>query len=225
MLNFKNIKTAALFLSALGFCLNLQARENIGKGNLAGKSANENPSFKSSNPLSKMGAGCLPATAQKELSVNNVRTIILNGGDMWWNLSNARYEVPKVQTGQVAKNSLFSGALWIGGITQGNLRLAAQTYRQTGNDFYPGPLQIDGSASISADRCKAFDKVWTVTRSQIAAHIDGDPLNAPVDIQQWPGNGSTGEAKFLAPFFDANNDGVYSYDEGDYPTFNQGEAG
>ena len=225
MLNFKNIKTTALFLSALGFCLNLQARENIGKGNLAGKSANENPSFKSSNPLSKMGAGCLPATAQKELSVNNVRTIILNGGDMWWNLSNARYEVPKVQTGQVAKNSLFSGALWIGGITQGNLRLAAQTYRQTGNDFYPGPLQIDGSASISADRCKTFDKVWTVTRSQIAAHIDGDPLNAPVDIQQWPGNGSTGEAKFLAPFFDANNDGVYSYDEGDYPTFNQGEAG
>jgi hypothetical protein len=56
MLNFKNIKTAALFLSALGFCINLQARENIGKGSFTGKSASENPSFKSSNPLAKMGA-------------------------------------------------------------------------------------------------------------------------------------------------------------------------
>jgi hypothetical protein len=222
MLNFKNIKTATLVLSALGLGLNLQARENIGLGKSGGNSSNVLPNIKS-NPLSKMGAGCAPATAQKELSINNVRTIILNGGDMWWNLSNARYEIPKVQTGQVAKNSLFSGALWIGGITQGNLRLAAQTYRQTGNDFFPGPLQIDGSAAISAARCKEFDKVWTVTRSEIANFQNGGTASA--DIASWPGNGGVGEAKFLAPFFDANNDFNYSSDDGDYPTFNQGENG
>lgn len=226
MLNFKNIKTATLVLGAFGFCLNLQARENIGKGNVIGKIASNNPSFQSSSPLAKMGAGCLPATAQKELSVNNVRTIILNGGDMWWNLSNARYEIPKVQTGQVAKNSLFSGALWIGGITQGNLRLAAQTYRQTGNDFYPGPLQIDGSASISASRCKDFDKVYTISRTQISNQINGVySSDYPTEIIDWPGNGQSGEAKYLAPFFDVNNDGLYNYVDGDYPTFNQGESG
>lgn len=221
MLNFKYLKTASLILSVIGF-LNLQARENIGLGKLTGKSTNVLPNIKS-NPLSKMGAGCSPATAQKELSINNVRTIILNGGDMWWNLSNARYEIPKVQTGQVAKNSLFSGALWIGGITQGNLRLAAQTYRQNGNDFFPGPLQIDGSASVSSTRCKEFDKVWSVSRVEISNFIDGE--TAATDIISWPGNGGPGEAKFLAPFFDVNNDGNYNYEDGDYPTFNQGEAG
>lgn len=225
MLNLKYIKTATFVISAFSFCLNLQARENIGKGNVVGKSI-PNVSNIKSNPLYKMGAGCSPATAQKELAINNVRTIILNGGDMWWNLSNARYEIPKVQTGQVAKNSLFSGALWIGGITQGNLRLAAQTYRQSGNDFFPGPLQIDGSASITADRCKDFDKVWTVTRAEIEKQINGEYSGGlPTDIETWPGNGSLGEAKFLAPFFDGNSNGTYEPKEGDYPTFNQGEAG
>ncbi|MEI7977397.1 MAG: hypothetical protein WCI53_01005 [Bacteroidota bacterium] len=224
MLKFKYIKTATIAITTLSLCLNVQARQNVGKGNIVLKTGNNIPTV--SNPLSKMGAGCLPATAQKELSVNNVRTIILNGGDMWWNLSNARYEIPKVQTGQVAKNSLFSGALWIGGITQGNLRLAAQTYRQNGNDFYPGPLQIDGSASITAARCKEFDRIYSVTRSQIALQIADQYGEAiPTDITDWPGNGKTGEAKYLAPFFDVDNDGIYDASAGDYPTFNDGEAG
>ncbi len=223
MLNLKYIKSTLVTVAVLTVLGNTQARENIGMG----KAANANTERKT-NALSKMGAGCTAATAQKELDINNVRTTILTGGDMWWNLSNARYEIPKVQTGQVAKHSLFSGALWIGGITQGNLRLAAQTYRQSGNDFFPGPLQIDGSASISADRCKQFDKIYKVTRSEIINHIalgtDIDPASANVNITEWPGNGGSGEAKFLAPFFDADGNGVYQPLQGEYPTFNQDEA-
>ena len=41
-------------------------------------------------------ADCEPATSQFDLDVNNIRAKILNGGDFWWNLSDARYEVPKV---------------------------------------------------------------------------------------------------------------------------------
>src|SRR6187402_2651215 len=113
-------------------------------------------------------AGCQAATAQRDLDVNNVRTTILNGGDMWWNLNNARYEVPKVESGQVAKNSLFSGALWIGGVTNGNLRIAAQTYRQNGNDFYPGPLVI-GTAFIDDATCKKANRIWKISLSEIDA--------------------------------------------------------
>src|SRR5690348_16351615 len=40
-------------------------------------------------------AGCEPPTAQVDLDINNVRTTILNGGDMWWNLNSAKYEIPK----------------------------------------------------------------------------------------------------------------------------------
>jgi hypothetical protein len=170
---------------------------------------------------------CLPATQQRDLDVNNVRTTILNGGDMWWNLSNARYEIPKVQTGQVSKHSLFSGALWIGGVSNGNLKLAAQTYRQGGNDFYPGPL-VNGIASITADRCKEFDKIWRVTLREVQAFYAATDKNAyeiPEGILDWPGNGNVanGEAARLAPYFDANNDQTYNPRDGDYPTLNNGE--
>jgi hypothetical protein len=169
-------------------------------------------------------AGCAAATAQRDLDVNNVRTTILNGGDLWWNLSNARYEVPKVQPGQVSKHSLFSGALWIGGVTNGNLRVAAQTYRQSGNDFFPGPLTM-GTASISADRCKTYDKIWKITLTEIDA-FRNNPANwsSPTDdILSWPchGDESIGEAKYIAPFVDVNGNGLYEPYLGDYPSFDQ----
>jgi hypothetical protein len=171
--------------------------------------------------------GCLPATQQRDLDVNNVRTTILNGGDMWWNLSNAKYEIPKVQAGQVSKHSLFSGALWIGGITSGNLKLAAQTYRQSGNDFYPGPL-VSGAATISADICKKYDKIYRVTLREIEAFAKSPDKvsNVPEDIENWPGNPKEddpiGIAPKLAPYFDFNSDGKYSSADGDYPTLNDG---
>lgn len=173
--------------------------------------------------LGKM-AGCLPATQQRDLDVNNVRTTILNGGDMWWNLSNARYEIPKVQVGQVSKNSLFAGALWIGGVANGNLKLAAQTYRQNGNDFYPGPLSKDG-ATVSADRCKTFDKIYRVTLREIqdlANAEDPTALDLSDDIINWPGNGDAqlGEDPRLAPFYDNDSNGLYEPRAGDYPTLN-----
>src|SRR5438552_612405 len=85
----------------------------------------------------KTDASCSPAQAQTDLAINNVRTTILAGGDMWWNLSSARYEIPI----NGKKHSLFAGSLWIGGLDAGGqLKVAAMTYRQNGNDFWPGPL-------------------------------------------------------------------------------------
>ena len=46
------------------------------------------------NQLRAAAAGCAPATAQTDLDINNIRTAILAGGDMWWDLSAAHYEVP-----------------------------------------------------------------------------------------------------------------------------------
>ncbi|MBN2682745.1 MAG: hypothetical protein JXR58_09580, partial [Bacteroidales bacterium] len=40
--------------------------------------------------------GCSPPTSSVYLEINNVRTLIHSGGDMWWDLSgNPKYEVPK----------------------------------------------------------------------------------------------------------------------------------
>ena len=84
--------------SILGFTA--MAREDV--GTTSGKTTRSNKTVEEL---------CQPSRAQSDLNINNVRTTILNGGDMWWNLSNARYEVPKVQTGQVAKHAMFAGAL------------------------------------------------------------------------------------------------------------------
>lgn len=209
-------KTSKLLL-AIGFMLftaNLFAKENI---------KSFKPDDQPTTILAK-GAGCAAATAQRDLDINNVRTTILNGGDMWWNLSNARYEVPKVQTGQVAKHSLFSGALWIGGVTNNNLRIAAQTYRQSGNDFYPGPLTI-GTASITQDKCKAYDRIWKITLSEINDFRTNPNnwFNPSEEINTWPVHvaSNVGEADKLAPFFDNDNDGRYDPSAGDYPSFDQ----
>ena len=43
----------------------------------------------------KVAAGCNPSQSKTDLDVNNVRTLILGGGDMWWNLADAQYEIPK----------------------------------------------------------------------------------------------------------------------------------
>src|ERR1019366_8804228 len=109
-----------------------------------------------------------------------------------------------------------------------NLRIAAQTYRQNGNDYYPGPLS-NGTASIGTQRCLDFDKIWSVQYVDIN-NFRNDPTiwsnNQSDDIHTWPwqGNVLLGEAAYLAPFFDVNGNGIYEPNKGEYPTFDQNKT-
>jgi hypothetical protein len=160
---------------------------------------------------------CNPPTAQAELDINNVRTTILVGGDMWWDLVNAKYEIPKGS----GKSSLFAGSLWIGGIDDGGqIKVAGQTYRQTGGDFWGGPLDTTNT-DITQQKCQQYDRHWKVTKADVQNFIQ-NPSSATNDIKNWPGNGDplSNEGHFLAPFFDNNADGIYDYTDGDYPGYN-----
>lgn len=197
------------------------------------------------NKVNKVGAACQPATSDIDLDVNNVRTRLLAGGDMWWDLNDAKYEIPKVEpgSGDVAVHSLFAGALWLGGIDRGGqLKVAAQTYRQSGNDFFPGPL--DGNGSVDDAVCNVFDKHWKVTREAIDGFIalvdelgGAVPLaQIPQSILEWPGRGNPhavgarntplnlNPSKNLAPFFDYDGDGLYNPENGDYPDVDGDQA-
>ena len=179
----------------------ISARENVGI-----------PLHKGATPV--INAACSEATAQTDLSVNNVRCRILMG-DMWWDLANGVYEIPK--GGKI--HSIFAGSLWIGGIdVGGQLKVAAQTYRQTGNDFWPGPLDTT-NASVDLDVCAAYDKHFRITRKEVETFV-ATGASTPA-ITGWPGNGdaSLGQAHYLAPFFDKNADGVYNPASGDYPGY------
>ena len=170
----------------------------------------------------KIAAGCTPSTSKTDLDVNNVRTTIMGGGDMWWNLADPQYEVPKGGN----KHSLFAGALWIGGVDDGGqLKVAAMTYRQSGNDFWAGPLNID-NATIPADECAKWDKHFKIDRSEVEEYhtrFGNDPTYViPESILNWPAHGdqSLGQDEFLAPFYDVNGNGVYEPYSGDYPDYN-----
>jgi len=178
--------------------------------------------FRSSAP-EKVMAGCSPAQSFAELSVNNVRTLIFSGSDMWWDLfggGNPRYGVPKVPDWSKQPSSNFAGNVWFGGLdVGGQLKIAAQTYRQGGVDFWTGPLStVD--ASTTADQCQKYDKIFKLTRSEVDEFVlSGGPITP--SIRDWPGNGdiSLNHAQVLAPFVDLNGDDVYSPIDGDYPYY------
>lgn len=183
--------------------------------------------------------GCAPATGKSELDLNNVRALVETGGNMWQDrgASKPSYEVPKTLD-RSGPDPIFAGALWLGGRSPDNvLKLAAVTYRAQGNDFWPGPLTTDGNASITGDQCSTYDEVWKTHRQDVERHVayercKRDPLcNEAVEFpgyvippvfMKWPAHGNTalGESRFLAPFFDFDDDDQYDPEDGDAPGYN-----
>src|ERR1700761_3118093 len=107
------------------------------------------------------------------------------------------------------------------------------TYRQSGIDFWPGPLN---PADLSTDvaTCQAYDKVWQFNRTDVASFYSywlqyntADPAT-PTWIKDYPGNslypgapinipantvynnqnatlaGASAPMNYLAPYVDAN---------------------
>ena len=137
--------------------------QSFAKENYSLNSTINNHSSSDVNNLRAAASGCAPATSQTDLDVNNIRTAILAGGDMWWDLNDARYEIPKGG----GKHSMFAGALWIGGVSDGGqLKVAAMTYRQDGNDFWPGPID-DLTATTTDEECTIWDKHFKITREEV----------------------------------------------------------
>jgi hypothetical protein len=153
---------------------------------------------------------------------------------MFWDtfLGSPQYLVKKDTTGNpsaIYDKPIFASALWMGGIdANGQLHLAAQTYRQNGNDFWPGPLDtINGS--IDSIVSLQFDKVWKINRFDIEEfkyhYLQGNVQNGTylpsADILSWPAHGSGNYSKNLAPFIDVNQNGLYDpIVGGDYPKIN-----
>ena len=201
------------------------ARENIGVGLDPG-----------STPFERLAMNCDDASAQIDLDINNVRAKLLGGGDLWWDLNSAKYEVPKTDagTGEIGPSSIFAGALWIGGIDAGsqNLKVAAMTYRQSGNDFWPGPID-PVTKSTTQTICNNYDRHWKINRDDVTVFLDQTfPVATtaiPTAILEWPafGNpyakGKNGVpidiTKPMAPYVDVDNVLGYDPTQGDYPDF------
>ena len=176
-------------------------------------------------------AGCTPSSSFEWLDINNVRTRINSGGDMWWDLpagTGSKYFIPA----NSSTTSLFAGSLWIAGVdVNDQLKCAALRFRQVGNDYYTGPLTVDGKASIDDATCARWDKIFKITRAEVdefLSHCDpatGVPeqgYDIPSIIKNWPAHPTAsddGVAEYLAPFYDVDGNGRYEPAKGDYPYY------
>ena len=183
-------------------------------------------------------ASCKRAQSSAELNVNNVRALINAYGNMWYDGSLAKYNIPKEGT----STAMFCAALWIGGTdVDDQLRIAALRFGSEGNDYWPGPLTVDGTASVSAEVCNEYDKHYKISQSEVSSFMsmfdyDEDPIThqltvtkndsydeslIPDVIKNWPAHGNTAmkQSRYLAPFFDVDDDGEYNWEKGDYPYY------
>jgi hypothetical protein len=182
-------------------------------------------------------AQCTPPTTTTYLELNNVRAMVHTAGNLWQvpNQNYTQYEIPK-NSGIMA---LFTAALWLGGTDVNNqLKLAALRYRQ-GQDYWTGPLS-QVFAETSYENCAKYDRHFVTTQDMIrefnawyeAGVQDAEngtntqselfpDYKVPEIIQNWPAHGDVtqGQAYYLAPFFDYNEDGEYDWQDGDYPWY------
>ena len=161
--------------------------------------------------------------AQETFDGNGVQTMV-GPGSFHWNLDDPQYEVPKGS----GKKSIFAHEFWIGGIDAGGqLRVAGQTYRQGGNDYWAGP--VSDSIYHSDTIMEVWDRAWKINKTEIDDHIvnyNSGTYIMPEAIENWPAHGDVnfGQASNLSPFIDSDNDGVYNPQNGDYPDIKGDQA-
>ena len=176
-------------------------------------------------------AVCKRAQSTAELNVNNVRALINGYGNMWYDGSVAQYHLPK----NANTCPLYCAALWIGGTdVNDQLRLAALRFGSEGDDYWPGPLELT-TAAVDLPVCNKYDKHYIITKTEVQtlmsmfdysedglapkANDNFDPSQVSQTIKDWPAHGENGQSQYLAPFYDADGDGVYDWQKGDYPYY------
>ena len=148
------------------------------------------------------------------LDINNIGARINVLGDNFDNSSaESAFDAP-INTNM---HTIDVSALWIGGYEKGNLKVAAMTYRQSGVDFFPGPLDTLTDSIYSAAEMNNWNQVWKVKRSEINDFLKKGTIYT--SMTNWPGNGhaNANEARMMAPFVDVDGDHVYDPAKGDYP--------
>ena len=151
------------------------------------------------------------------LDVNNIRAMINSYGYQFCDLTEYTpwFEVPKGS----GRSSLFSMSLWMGGLAgDTSLHVAAENYRQTGEDYFNGPM----AAIYASDHLFEWNKLWKINRDELEYHQlnwNQTGYQIPSAILNWPAHGQIayGQAPQLAPFIDWNGDGKYQPDWGDMP--------
>lgn len=158
------------------------------------------------------------------IDINDIKVTTANDGTMFNGmdiielfLDKPTFNIPSLSCAK----PMFSSALWIGGYDESNnnLHVAAQTYRQNGSDYLPGPIDLV-TKKYDSTANSFYNKIWKIDRRT----IDEFKLNyakpfytIPNEILDWPAHGKGNFTKNLAPFVDNDGNGLYEPTKGDYP--------
>ncbi|MEM9822238.1 MAG: T9SS type A sorting domain-containing protein, partial [Bacteroidota bacterium] len=125
----------------------------------------------------------------------------------------------------------YSG-LWLTALDEDqNIRMGARGLNHQANWFASGPHPQEGE--LDSLDCVHFNKIFTASRSEIEALFADLADNGQIDqaipnIMGWPAQGNPHFESIhgstlpdtnagFAPFHDANNDGLYNPEDGDFP--------
>ncbi len=174
---------------------------------------------------------CQPGSNNSYLETENILAKFGPGGSLFSYGPGVVNVIPNAPEGP---STVYAAALWLGAFDPaGNLKVASATYRTLESDYAVGPLNPFTGQMTDAD-CQAWNRVFRVSGDQIAAHLTDFADNGTVDdpiqaIYGWPGKGNTHFFEVyllnpvalyfqqLAPFHDADGNGLYDPDKGDCP--------
>lgn len=118
---------------------------------------------------------CTIGAATSVLDANNVLAPILLGGALFFPPNVPRYQVPRFST----ISTIFAGNFAIFGKRDDELRGAGTVFGN--NEFWPGPLEDDGS---SPSDCAIYDRIYKVEKNDIDVYEATGVASA--DLAAWP---------------------------------------
>jgi hypothetical protein len=131
------------------------------------------------------------------------------------------------------RSTIFTSNLWVAGqrndTTFGNVRRFGSQSPSTDPYFWSNSGPVSDFSHTQVLRSTKYDRVWKVKSYEIDYHLanwTNANYNPPPSFLEWPAHGDVtkGEAYFLAPFVDYDNDGTYNPYNGDYPAIKGDQA-
>jgi hypothetical protein len=157
-----------------------------------------------------------PNEGYDSLDINNLSVGVVAGGELFTDLWYGHFR----EKGVNKSNVIFKDNLWMGGYDDGgNLKAAAQTYRQQGGyDYDPGPVYGKRNSGFF----ERYVRTWKISKEDIINHLlnhTNSGYNIQEAIENWPAYGmvSNGESYYLSPYLDFNNNSLYDPENGDCP--------
>lgn len=179
--------------------------------------------------LSTAGVFAQSPVSSDILDINNIRTTINANGHLFGSLLNIpeaekrSFEIKNTD----GKHAVRIAGIWMGGKEGSKYHIYAPTFGEWGRDVFPGPVMKEEFYSTAEDA--RWNRVWKVSKETVKNHVANFAMPGyimPEEIANWPASGDIekGQSPNLAPFVDANANGIYDPQKGDYPSIKGDEA-